>query len=112
MPSGKKQPISVAAVAVDIAVLTIKDGQLNVLLIKAKNSPFPEKWVIPGGLVKPNESIGDAVKRHLLAKTGLKNVYSEQLYTFGKVDRDPRGRVVSVAHFVLIPCGTFEPKTS
>jgi len=112
MPSGKKQPISVAAVAVDIAVLTIKDGQLNVLLIKANNSPFPEKWVIPGGLVKPNESIGDAVKRHLLAKTGLKNVYSEQLYTFGKVDRDPRGRVVSVAHFVLIPYGAFEPKTS
>lgn len=112
MPSGKKQPISVAAVAVDVAILTVKDGQLNVLLIKAKSSPFPEKWVIPGGLVAPKESIEDAVKRHLLTKTGLKNVYFEQLYTFGKVDRDPRGRVVSVAHFVLIPYGAFEPKTS
>lgn len=112
MPSRKKQPMSVAAVAADVAVLTVKDEQLNVLLIKAKSSPFPEKWVIPGGLVRPDESIEDAVKRHLLAKIGMKDVYLEQLYTFGRVDRDPRGRVVSVAYFVLIPYGAFEPKTS
>ena len=112
MTSGKKQPISVAAVAVDVAVLTVRDEQLNVLLIKAKNSPFPEKWVIPGGLVAPKELIEDAVKRHLHAKTGLKMSILNNYTLSEKWIAIPRGRVVSVAHFVLIPYGAFEPKTS
>lgn len=110
--SKPKQPISVAAVAVDVVILTVKDEMLQTLLIQTKSSPFPGKWVLPGGLVKPNETIDEAVKRHMLAKVGIQNVYFEQLYTFGDVDRDPRGRVVSVAYMVLIPHRSFEPKTN
>lgn len=110
--SKPQQPISVAAVAVDVVIFTIKDGHLSTLLIQAKTSPFPGKWVLPGGLVKPSETIDEAVKRHMSAKVGIQNVYFEQLYTFGEVDRDPRGRVVSVAYMVLLPYQSVEPKTN
>ena len=108
----KKQPVSVAAVAVDAVIFSIKDGELNVLLLQAKHGPFAGDWVIPGGLVAPKESIEESVKRHMLAKVGLKDVYFEQLCTFGRVGRDPRNRVVSVAYMVLVPQGFFEPGTS
>ena len=108
-----KTSVSFAAVAVDAVIFTIKDGGLNALLIKAKkDSPFPDRWVLPGGLVKPEESLDQAVERHLLSKAGLKNVYFEQLYTFGDIRRDPRSRVVSTAYMILIPYGTFDPKTN
>jgi 8-oxo-dGTP diphosphatase len=84
-------------------IFTIQKEQLKVLLIKMKKFPFADKWAVPGGLVKINESVDDAAKRHLSKKTGVKNVYLEQLYTFGGVKRDPFGRVVSVAYFALIP---------
>ncbi len=110
---GKKTSVSFAAVAVDAVIFTIKDNELNILLIKAKkDSPFPNRWVLPGGLVRPEESLDQAVGRHLLSKAGLKNVFFEQLYTFGDVGRDPRNRVVSTAYMILVPYGTFEPKTN
>lgn len=108
----KKQPVSVAAVAVDMVIFSIKDEKLNVLLLNAKSGPFAGRWVLPGGLVSPKETLEESVERHILAKTGLKDVYFEQLYTFGRVDRDPRNRVVSVAYMMLVPEGFFEPKTS
>ncbi len=90
-------------VAIDVVIFTIKDGILQVILIKPKQSAFKKSWALPGGMVMPKESVGDAVKRHLTQKTGVSNMYLEQLYTFGRVNRDPFGRVVSVAHFALIP---------
>ncbi|MFA5962070.1 MAG: NUDIX domain-containing protein [Parcubacteria group bacterium] len=101
-----------AVIAVDVVIFTIIDNELQVLLIKMKKKPFEKYWAAPGGLVGPEESTNDAAKRILLEKTGLGDVYLEQLYTFGEVDRDPFGRVVSVAYFALIPWGNLDLKTT
>lgn len=108
----KKQPVSVAAVAVDAVILSIKDERLNVLLLQPKKGPFVGKMVLPGGLVSPKETLEESVERHMFAKAGLEGVYFEQLYTFGQVDRDPRNRVVSVAYITLVPEDFFKPKTN
>ena len=92
-----------AVIATDIAILTIKDEELNVLLVKMKKDIFKGSWALPGGLVKPDESVDSSAKRNLFEKTKMRNVYLEQLYTFGEINRDPSGRVVSVAYFALIP---------
>jgi 8-oxo-dGTP diphosphatase len=89
-------------VATDIIIFTIKDRDLKVLLIKRKSDPFKNQWAIPGGFVKLDESLEDAAKRELEEETGVKEVYLEQLYTFGDPKRDPRGRVISVAYYALM----------
>jgi len=101
-----------AVIATDVAIFTIKDNELNVLLIKMKKEPYSDCWALPGGLIDPKKSIDESAREHLLVKTGLRNIYLEQLYTFGQVDRDPFGRVVSVAYFALIPDKGAELKTS
>lgn len=101
-----------AVIATDVVIFTIKDGKLQVLLIKMKKLPYTGRWAAPGGLVEIYESVDDSAKRHLLDKTGVKNVYLEQLYTFGSVNRDYFGRVVSVAYFALIPSGGVRLKTT
>lgn len=103
-----KHPI----VATDVVIFTIDEGKLKTLLIKMKKSPFENCWASPGGLVKTNESIDQAANRHLYEKTGLKNIFLEQLYTFGEVKRDPYGRVVSVTYFSLMPNKGLKLKTS
>ncbi len=106
------QKYKFAAVAVDVVVFTVDDGALKVLLIEMKKRPYNGFWAVPGGLIKPDESLEQAAKRQLSTKAGLKNVYLEQLYTFGEVNRDPFGRVVSTAYFALIPSAGIKPKTS
>ena len=101
-----------AVISTDIAILTILNNELSILLIKMKKSPYIGSWAVPGGLVKSDESVDDSAKRHLHAKSGIKGVYLEQLYTFGKVGRDPFGRVVSVAYFALIPKEGVKLKTT
>ncbi len=101
-----------AILATDIVIFTIHDGQLKVLLIKMTRAPYTGKWAIPGGLIAPDESADQAALRHLQAKTNVKDIYLEQLYTFGRIDRDPRGRVVSVAYFALIPSINVHLKTT
>ncbi len=101
-----------AVIAVDVIIFTIKNEKLQVLLIKMKKKPYGNCWAAPGGLIWPKENCGEAAKRHLLKKAGIKNVYLEQLYTFSEVDRDPFGRVVSVAHFALLPSARLNPKTT
>ncbi len=93
-------------VAVDIVIFAIRDGKLQTLLIQMKKKPFYRFWAFPGGLIKKTETLDQAAHRELYEKTGLRNVYLEQLYTFGELRRDPFGRVVSVAYFALIQ----EPK--
>jgi len=88
--------------ATDVVIFTVKDNKLQVLLIKMKKQPFNKCWALPGGLVRINETLDASASRQLFLKTGLKNVYLEQLYTFGDVKRDPFGRVVSTAYFALI----------
>ncbi len=101
-----------AVIASDIAIFTLQAGRLKVLLIKMKKDPYKSFWACPGGLVKAEEDIEKGAERILTEKTGLKNVYLDQFYTFGKVGRDPFGRVVSVAYLALIPSDNLSLKTS
>jgi 8-oxo-dGTP diphosphatase len=91
-----------AAVAVDVAVFTVRAGSLHVLLAQARSGPFAGWWALPGGRVGEEESLDDAAARELPAPTAARDVYLEQLYTFGQPRRDPRGRVVSVAYVGLV----------
>jgi 8-oxo-dGTP diphosphatase len=88
--------------AVDIVIFTIQSGELRVLLVKRGIPPFADQFAIPGGFVLENESLDQAASRELKEETGIADVYLEQLYSFGDPDRDPRGRVISVAYFALI----------
>lgn len=101
-----------AVIATDVAILTVKDEELNVLMIKMKKKPFAGMWALPGGLIKGDESVDDAARRVLREKTGVADVYLGQLATFGRVDRDPFGRVVSVAYFALISADRLKLQTT
>jgi 8-oxo-dGTP diphosphatase len=78
------------------------DRELQVLLVRRANPPFVGYWALPGGRVRPDESLEEAAARQLLEKTALQASYLEQLYTFGRKNRDPRGRTVSVAYYALV----------
>lgn len=93
---------------VDAVVFGYEEGNISVLLIQRKYEPFKGKWAIPGGFVLDDESLEEAVERELHEETGIKINYLEQLYTFGKPNRDPRGRVVSVAYFGLVRPNAFK----
>ncbi len=89
-------------VTVDIVIFTIQSGVLKVLLVKRGAPPFVRQFAIPGGFVHEDEDLDQAALRELREETGVADVYLEQLYSFGDVGRDPRGRVITVAYFALI----------
>ncbi len=95
------------SVAVDVALLSAFDGGLSTLLSRRHEHPHKGRWALPGGFVRPDESLEDASARVLLEKGGLGGVFLEQLYTFGEPNRDPRTRVVSVAYYALVEKGRF-----
>jgi 8-oxo-dGTP diphosphatase len=90
------------SVTVDIVVFTIKDKDLKILLIKRNLEPFKNMWAIPGGFVLKGETLEHAAIRELSEETNVKDIYLEQLYSFGDPDRDPRGWVVTIAYYALI----------
>lgn len=90
-------------VTVDVVIFALRDEDLQVLLVRRKNPPFEDKWAIPGGFVQYEESLEDAAARELYEETGVSDVHIEQLYTFGTLNRDPRGRMVTVAYVALVP---------
>ena len=99
------------ALAVDTLIFTVRDGKLMTLLIKIGNGPYKDKWALPGGIVQIDETLDEAASRILKQKAGIENVYMEQLYAFSALDRDVRGRVVSVAYFALVNSDEFNLKT-
>ena len=98
------------AVTTDIVIFTVYDSALKVLLINRGMEPFKGKWALPGGFIKMDENLEECAVRELSEETGVNDVYLEQLYTFGAVDRDPRERVISVAYYALIPSNSVELK--
>jgi 8-oxo-dGTP diphosphatase len=91
------------AVTVDCVIFGVDQPTvLQVLLIQRKIPPFAGAWALPGGFVGLDESLDEAARRELAEETGLKDVFLEQLYTFGTVDRDPRERVITVAYYALV----------
>jgi 8-oxo-dGTP diphosphatase len=91
------------AVTTDIVIFTIDQQQLKLLLIRRKDEPYKDCWALPGGFVNIDEGLEICALRELQEETGVIAVYLEQLYTFGKPDRDPRERVISVAYYALAP---------
>lgn len=89
--------------ATDVVVFTIRDQCLRVLLVRRSGDPFAGYWALPGGMVPADEALDDCASRMLGEKTGVRGMYLEQLYSFGEPGRDPRGRVVSVAYYALVP---------
>ena len=89
------------SVAVDLVLLTVLDRTLRVLVMRRPDQGAA--WALPGGFVRIADSIEATVERVLNDKARLPGAFVEQLYTFGAVDRDPRGRVISVAHYALAP---------
>jgi len=93
--------------AVDVVAFTIHEDQLKVLLVQRRTRPHSEAWALPGGFVREDEPLEDAALRELREETGvsLEPNHLEQLYAFGQPGRDPRGRIVSVTHLVVLPHG-------
>jgi 8-oxo-dGTP diphosphatase len=91
------------AVTVDVVVFTIENDDLKVLFIQRDQEPFKGQWAFPGGFVDIDERLSDAAKRELKEETGVSVNFLEQFYTFGRPDRDPRERIITVAYYALIP---------
>jgi ADP-ribose pyrophosphatase YjhB (NUDIX family) len=89
-------------VTVDCVVFSVEDEALQVLLVRRAREPFAAAWALPGGFVDMDEDLETAARRELEEETGLSDLFLEQLYTFGRPDRDPRGRVVTVAYYALV----------
>jgi len=99
-------------VAVDSIIFGFDQGELKLLIHKRQFEPAKGEWSLFGGFVQKDESLDEAASRILFELTGLNNIYMEELKTYGEVDRDPAGRVISVAYYALIPAKEFSEATS
>ena len=92
------------AVTVDVITFTIVGDQLQILLVRRGQDPYEGRWALPGGFVRPDEDLEKAALRELQEETGVitESPYLEQLGTYGRPDRDPRMRVVTVAYWAIL----------
>jgi 8-oxo-dGTP diphosphatase len=95
-------PFPAHYITTDIVAFTFKATQLQVLLIERGQSPFKGSWALPGGFMKPDEELDACARRELAEETSLKTFFLEQFTTVGTIGRDPRGRVITVAHLGLV----------
>src|SRR5438270_4775944 len=100
------------ALTVDCVVFGFDEADLKLLLLQRDLDPFKGQWALPGGFVQLDETLVDAARRELAEEAGLKNVFLEQLFTFGDVDRDPRERIVSVAYYALVKLTDFKTRAA
>ena len=108
MSTSYKKP----SVTVDCVVFGLDEEDLKIILVERGLEPFKGRWALPGGFVHVDESLAVAAMRELREETGVGNVFLEQLYTFGDVDRDPRDRVISVAYYALVNLGGHKIKAA
>lgn len=101
-----------SAFTVDNVIFGFDEGDLKVLLIKRGEAPFEDRWALPGYFVKRDEELDEAANRVLDELTGLKNVYLEQVKSFGRVDRHPSGRVITIAYYSLIKINDYKLNAS
>ncbi len=100
------------SVTVDIVIFTLRNRELHLLLVQRRRWPYDGYWALPGGFIEMNESLEQSARRELEEETGLRDVYLEQLYTFGDPGRDPRTRVISIAYFALVRADIHELRVS
>ena len=100
------------SVTVDVVMMSLRQRDLQVLLVKRRSWPYEGMWAIPGGFVNMDESLEEAAKRELQEETSVQDVYLEQLYTFGDPGRDPRTRVITVVYFALLDCGRLQVRAA
>ncbi len=96
------------ALSVDCIIFGFDEGELKVLLIKRKEEPSSGMWALPGGFVDATESLDNAAMRVLSELTSIPNMYMEQVYTFGEVNRYPIGRVISVSYYALVKISDYK----
>lgn len=96
------------AVTVDVAVFTFADNALKVLLVRRAEDPFAGRWALPGGFVGIDESLKRAAWRELGEETGIRAGFLEQVGAFGRPDRDPRERVITIAYLALVAADRLE----
>lgn len=94
------------AVTTDLVIFALGAGNLEVLLSRRGRPPFEGSWALPGGMLDIDEDLDHAASRRLAIETGVEGLYLEQLYTFGRRNRDPRERRITVAYFALVPAHT------
>ena len=97
-----------SAFTVDNVIFGFDEGDLKVLLIKRGESPFTGDWALPGYFVNPNEDLDAAAERVLEELAGIRNVFLEQVRTFGSVSRHPFGRVITIAYFSLVKISNYQ----
>ncbi len=102
MPARFCYPYPHPAVTTDVVVFSIREGRLQLLLIRRGREPYLGMWALPGGFLNINEDLDQCAMRELEEETGLSGIFLEQLYTFGRPERDPRERVISVTYYALV----------
>lgn len=113
MKNGPSDALRFAVLATDVVLFSVRNRQLLVRLVRVNRPPyFSNALGLPGGLIDPKETAEEAARRLLEEKAAIaaEKPYVEQLYTFSKVDRDPRGRVVAVAYLTLVPWEELSPE--